>query len=94
MLAKREEVDRAEHKAGWSGVGVVEEERRRTIYGVTGPLPWPIDRPFPGWRPHGHRNNPPANYGVLESNALLNHPLWLARVEGVRNSLKGVHKGP
>ncbi|CAG0885475.1 unnamed protein product [Cyprideis torosa] len=31
---------------------------------------------------------------ALESNALLNHPLWLARVEGVRNSLKGVHKGP
>ncbi|CAG0899512.1 unnamed protein product, partial [Cyprideis torosa] len=31
---------------------------------------------------------------ALESNALLNHPSWLARVEGIRNSLKGVHKGP
>ncbi|CAG0883293.1 unnamed protein product [Cyprideis torosa] len=36
----------------------------------------------------------PKSSRALKSNAQLNHPLWLARVEGVRNYLKGVHKGP
>ncbi|CAG0908765.1 unnamed protein product, partial [Cyprideis torosa] len=28
---------------------------------LIGPLPWPIHRPFPGYRPHGNHYNPPAN---------------------------------
>ncbi|CAG0899106.1 unnamed protein product [Cyprideis torosa] len=27
------------------------------------PLPWPIDRPSSGYRPHGNRYNPSANCG-------------------------------